>query len=421
MKHYKIVHVTVHLGGGIGTVLLNWIKKDIGNKHTILCLNRSYYNKYTEHNIHEQMHNRGSELTNWIEKADIVIVHFWNHPLLFDFLINTNIPKSRICFWSHVSGLNAPYVFSEKLIRFADQFVFSSPISYEAQEIKKLPIELMEKLKVIWTTGNVNEYLNLDKIPHDTFNIGCIGTFDYSKLHPNFIDMCSKIKIPNVKFIMCGGGCDLEKMKQQVKERGLESKFLFTGVIKDIKPYLAIIDVFGYPLNSKHFGTCEQVLGEAIAAGIIPIVMKNPAEEYILYKALLEFVCENEEEYVRQIESFYCEGCHPSIIEKMKANIVELYNLDNMIDKWNKIFEDLMQQAKTEKIWMPNSTKQKGYRIFIESLGSYGKVLESGSKDKIKKLFDSNDQWKSKSKGSVHQYLENFPEDELLQEWSKLA
>lgn len=418
---YKILHIAVHLGGGIGTVLTNWIKKDTKNEHTILCLSRTYYNNYNDKNIHENM-RANPELSDWIEKSDIVIIHFWNHPLLFDFLINENIPKCRLCFWSHVSGLNPPYVFSEKLINFADRFIFSSPISYEAAEIKKMRAMVSLKLGFIWTTGDISEFLKIEKIPHDTFNVGCIGTLDCSKLHPDFVEMCAGIDIPNVKFIMVGGGCDADKIKRQVKDRGMEDKFLFTGVVKDVKPYLAIMDVFGYPLNPQHYGTCEQVLGEAMAAAVIPIVMNNPAENHILRSLYPWSVCDSEKEYIRGIKFVYKCCNRPEFIEDVRDSSKEMYNIRHMVNEWNRDFWLLMKYEKTAKGWPADYTRntQTGHGIFMESLGDYGKILEAGNPADIRAMFQTNQQWKSKSKGSVLQYLQAFPDDKKLQEWSEL-
>jgi glycosyltransferase involved in cell wall biosynthesis len=424
MQHsYKILHISVHLGGGIGTVLLNWIKQDTKNKHTILCLNRNYYNTYDPNIVYENMRNKYEEINTWVEQYDVVIIHFWNHPLLFEFLISVKLVPARICFWSHASGLNAPYVFSEKLINFSDKFIFSSPISYEAKEIKNLSENSKEKLNHIWTTGNIDDYFEVRPLSHDEFNIGCIGTLDYSKLHPKFVDMCSKINIPNCKFIMCGTGADEELIKQQVKEKGLEDRFIFTGIVKDIKPYLAIIDVFGYPLNPNHFGTCEQVLGEAMAAGVIPIVMKNPAEEYILFQSLIKFICSNEDEYVHNIELLYRERKNKSrIVSFMQKHVTELYDSAKMVSSWESVFSEIIKKDKKEKCWSiaDDSTKTTGYKIFIESLGDYGKILEQGTNSDIKNLFNSNLQWKSSSKGSPRQYLATFPEDNTLKKWCNL-
>lgn len=420
--NFNILHITVHLGGGIGPVLLNWIESDTQNKHTIICLNHNYYKTYSKNIVHEHMKDKLSDITNFINKADIVVIHFWNHPLLFKFLIDFDWPECRMCFWSHISGLSAPYVFSTKLVEFSDLFVFASPISYEAKEIIELPPYLTKNLRQVWTTGNIDDYFKIEPIPHKNFNIGFVGTLDYSKLHPNFVDVCSRINIPNVRFIICGGGCDTGIIKQQVKEKGLESKFIFTGVIDDIKPYLAIIDVFGYPLNPNHFGTCEQVLGEAIAAGIIPVVMKNPAEEYILFKNIVRFVCTNEEEYIQTIELLY-HNRHKrsSIITLIQDTVAQLYDTNKMLSAWNTILDFIILQNKRIRNWeIDTCNRYKGHKIYIESLGNYGKILEKNNTEEIIKLFNSNLQWQSLSKGSPRQYLETFPEDEQLKEWVEL-
>jgi len=422
MKH-TILHITVHLGGGVGSVIMNWIKTDTENSHTILCLNNNYYKTYDTNIVHENMRHKQQEIIEWVDKSDIVVVHFWNHPLLYKFITVCRLPPCRLCIWSHISGFNPPYVFSDKLIAFSDRFVFASPISYNTPEIISLPPEEKTKLGHIWTTGNIDEYSKVSPISHDGFNIGFIGTLDYSKLHPNFIDFCSKIDIPDVKFIICGDGCDADKIKQQVKDKGLEDKFLFTGVIDDIKPYLSIIDVFGYPLNPTHFGTCEQVLGEAIAAGIIPVVMNNPAEEYILFQSLVKFVCTTEQEYVHNIELLYNNKQRQnSLINLIQENIISLYSSNNMIESWNTVFKEQMETPKKNRSWFMSKKRRKmgGAGMFLDSIGKYGTIFESNDTKAIKNLFKSNLQWFSNSKGSPRQYLNTFPNDKHLIGWVNL-
>lgn len=41
--NYKILHITPHLGGGVGTVLLNWLAYDKSCRHTVVTLD--YANK----------------------------------------------------------------------------------------------------------------------------------------------------------------------------------------------------------------------------------------------------------------------------------------------------------------------------------------------------------------------------------------
>ena len=71
-------------------------------------------------------------------------------------------------------------------------------------------------------------------------------------------------------------------LKEEAETLGIADKLEIVGKIPDIKPYLSKFDVFAYPLNPNHYGTAEQVLQEAMAAGIVPVVMNNPAEKILV-------------------------------------------------------------------------------------------------------------------------------------------
>lgn len=148
--------------------------------------------------------------------------------------------------------------------------------------------------------------------------------------------------------------------------------------------------------------------------------MKNPAEQYILYENLSKFVGKDEDEYINRIEQAYKNDFNKSgIIDKLKDRVNELYNVDTMIDKWSKVLHSMQFVNKKER-QLSNNSNCSGHELFIISLGQYGNLLKNGSDEDIKKLFNSNLQWKSKSKGSVIQYLQAFPNDLILQKWRKL-
>lgn len=398
----NILHIAVHFGGGAGTVLNNWFEHDALNNHTAILLNNNYYGAKRP-NVYENLRNKYDEINKFVASADIVIIHFWNHPILFEFLINATLPKSRLCIWSHVSGLYPPYVHTENLLNFPDRFLFSSPISGK---------------EVIWTTGGVGQYLQIEKrVVDDQFKIGYVGTLDYSKLHPDFVDICEKLykRIPKVKFIVCGSGGDENRIREQIALRGIGSIFEFTGFISNVKDIMATFDVFGYPLNEKHFGTCEQVLGEAMACGVEPVVLNNPAEEYIVNG--YGRVCNNIEDYVDNIVDMY-----ENVIDKttkLKDRAVELYDINKMTNVWDNEFLNMMKKEKASKLW-PGGGCNSGSELFIESIGKYGDILKNGSTKEIKELFDLSQQWRSKSKGSVQQYLDAFPDDPKLSEWAAI-
>ena len=96
-----------------------------------------------------------------------------------------------------------------------------------------------------------------------------------------------------------------------------------------------------------------------------------------------------------------------------------------MIDDWNRVFNEIIQLPKKEREWNTDFLTMYGIGTinFIESLDENTANLFHeyiSSKRRLNKLFESNPQWYSKSKGSIYQYLEYFPDDIWLDEFKKI-
>jgi glycosyltransferase involved in cell wall biosynthesis len=442
MSNKKILHITPHLGGGVGSVVLNWMKKDAsGHRHTILSLDRNNNTDWIEVNencenvvIHDDFYkqtNFETSLPDLIQQNDIVLIHWWNHPLLYDVMANLQWSESRIIAWNHVNSLFPPYSMPLKLFDFVDGLVFTSPVSYECPEIKKLTDSQREKISVIWSTVGVEDFENLEKIPHDGFNVGYVGTVDFGKLNRNFINLCSQVNIPSVHFIVTSGDSQ-QRLIDEAIETGIWEKFRFLGRVPRVPRILSETDVFGYPLQSRNFATCEQALGEAMMAGCVPVVLANPTERYIVKHLETGIIASSPEEYPRAIEYLYQ---NPLELKRLAENAKEFakkqYDIIQTIQQWNDLFDRIMSAEKTAKAWDSASKKlpYMPYMLYIESLGEYAGplqeyILAQNIKQKaeamkaIKLLFDSNPMFYSKNKGSVLQYLSFFSGDKTLQEWA---
>ena len=424
----NILHISAHLGGGIGSVLLNYLnetKSDPLYQHHILCLdsvNETAQRKLQTSEIiyKELMFKRQEDIKTEISKADIVIIHWWNHPLLYEFIVKNKLPASRVVFWSHVSGFDVPQVFSNALFDYVDYFIFSTPISYLTKTFKEY-LGDKQKFDDIWSTGGLQHVHNIQKKEHDEFIVGYIGTLDYAKIYPNFIDLCSKINIKNVKFIICGDG-DFTEFEKKIKEKDIQDKFLFTGFVKDIRPYLEIFDVFGYPLNKNHYGTCDQALAEAMGSSTVPIVFDNAMENNMVEDMNTGLIVSYEDSYVNAILKLYNDKTlRVKLATNAKKEALKKFSIDSTIQKWNCLFDKALKKQKTEKIW---SGKYYGintspYEIFLESIGDSSKIFDNNDTKEIKRFLSATKAWDSKTKGSIHHYL-NFFEDEKLKQWSML-
>lgn len=429
MKDYKkkILHIGPHLGGGVGRVLTNYLVKTKMSEdfeHQIVCMdtvNQSAQNiLITNEIIYKELVNHET-LLDAISSSDIVVVHWWNHPLLFDFLVRNELPSCRIAFWAHVSGNEAPHIFSHTLFDYPDYFIFTTPMSYLIDEVVSYP-KTHGIFRAIWSTGGLDHVKDIAKKEHDGFNVGYIGTVDYSKMHPNFLEMCAKINIFEAKFIICGGG-HIDELKVEVVKRGLEDKFVFTGFVDDIAPYLEIFDVFAYPLAPNHYGTCDQALAEAMGVGIVPIVLNNNMENYMVHNMYSGIVATNEEEFISAVKEMYQnKGFRDRLGVKAKEEAFRRFSIDETIKEWDYVFHKLLEKEKLPRKWSGKYSGKdtKPYQVFIESLGKYGEVFEKNDLDTISDLAKKSLSWKSKSKGTAHQYKSFLSNDKLLTKWSEI-
>ena len=415
----RILHVSAHYGGGVGTVLKAWAAHDQENVHQFTYLNPG--NPGTAFDI------------KYVIDADVVVAHVWNHPAMFEFLLNTPLPPCRLVLWSHVSGLYPPYVHFTRLIEHADRFVFTSPVSYESPEIQRLPEALKSRLSTIWSTYGLEEYADARPEPHEGFNIGLVGTVDYGKLHPSYIDICSRINAPGVRFVVCSRDSQ-DRLKADAVRAGVVDRFIFEGAVPSVKPYLCAFDVFGYPLQPTHFGSCEQALGEAMVCGAVPVVLNNPSERYIVEHMKTGIVAANTDDYVAAVEYLYA---NKEARRAMSANAQQAarkrYDIRNTISRWQRVFEDVMRQDRRAHEWA--SGRAEPHVVYATAMGLHGKPfmdyvfadyvgdakLRRLSTEEIRDLYGTNSMFASARKGSVRQYLAYYPENKYLQEWTRLV
>lgn len=153
----KVLHLTTHLGRGVGSVVLNYFKKVSTNKdfsHKLICL--GYLDDRALESLREskisyqdKMFSNHAAVLEEIKRSDVVLIHWWNHPLMSDFLIREALPPSRVVIWSHIVGSPAPNNFTDKLLQYPDLFVFTTPISYGTEEVARLSDGYKERLSYI--------------------------------------------------------------------------------------------------------------------------------------------------------------------------------------------------------------------------------------------------------------------------------
>ena len=112
-KMTSILHMTAHLGGGVGKAISNVIVSAVKNhssfKHSVVLLDQpnqsEYLDELCKYSIEVVIAPSFEELVCLIDRCSILQVEWWNHPKMIEALCLLRNIEKRVVFWSHTSGL----------------------------------------------------------------------------------------------------------------------------------------------------------------------------------------------------------------------------------------------------------------------------------------------------------------------------
>jgi len=343
----KILHVTAHLGGGVGKAhAALTAAMRLPARQSFLLLEEPRDRRYADEIA---ALGRAVDVATSLEdvaaraaQADIVQFEFWNHPKLFECLARTDFPPMRAVFWCHISGLFRP-VIQPGFLDEADRFAFTSPASLEVPAVQALPWDRRGKLAVIGSAFGFEQapppsvlpdispsgegicegrspapHLTLvaeDDERRDLVAVAphvisplegempgraeggvapadalCyLGTVDFVKMHPGFFDVIDALATHATAAIWGGFEPDGEVAAKAAAMRHPDRVRLM-GQTSDPQGALSRSRIFFYPLQPDHYGTAENALIEAMSLGLVPVVLANPAECAIIRQGQTGFI-----------------------------------------------------------------------------------------------------------------------------------
>ena len=142
-----VLHITPHLNGGLGRVLLSTLKfskkASAAFAHEIVITDEKHLTPASLHLFAENsdsLHVGKSDvfIKEKTNQAGIVQIEWWNHPLIYHFLVGAPLPPSRVVLCSHVAGLTRPNIITESVVEFSDVFLApSKATSYSCDCIRR--------------------------------------------------------------------------------------------------------------------------------------------------------------------------------------------------------------------------------------------------------------------------------------------
>lgn len=279
----KILHVTPHLGGGVGkahAAIAPALAGEVEQTFALLedARDRRFADRIEAAGARVVAAASLDHVATLAETADIVQFEFWNHPRLLECLARCPFPVMRSVFWSHISGLSRP-VIAPGLIEQAGRFVFSTEASRAARGMDRLSQGARERLAVINSGFGFAGGPGGARCGNEMPQIAYLGTVDFAKMHPGFFDAVEPLD-DDVRVSVWGHVNPSVILRARAMRRA--DRIVFCGHTDDPESALSGADIFFYPLRRDHYGTAENALIEAMSLGLVPVVLDNPVEAAIV-------------------------------------------------------------------------------------------------------------------------------------------
>ena len=419
-----VLHLTPHLGGGVGKALYVLIAQNhvsgASVRHVVACLEKPEKNLFLD-----RIRDSGGEvivspdpsrLDELVSTADIIQLEWWNHPATIECLCSMATQPIRLLVWCHVSGLYNPII-PPKLMEVSNRFLFTSPCSFEAKQVSALAAHLGSRLAVVSSGGGFQalpEPRGGDLAP---LSAGYLGSLNFAKLHPGYIDFLSAVNLPDFKVRLIGDLLNREVLERRSNDTGRAGMLDFRGYTTEVATELSGINVLAYLLNPRHYGTAENALLEAMAMGIVPIVLDNPAERNIVEHLRTGLIVRSPREFADAVEWLaYNPGDRSRMGMQAAASVRERFSPERMGAAFCTHYEEVMSEQKqlapfqdvfgtTPDEWFLSCQSEP------EMFGEDGEIhLPAESLSSFSLL--------ERTKGSVFHFLQYFPDAERLQAWA---
>ncbi|MDF5738740.1 MULTISPECIES: glycosyltransferase family 4 protein [unclassified Nostoc] len=370
-------------------------------------------------------------LLHEIEQADIVQVYFWNNPEMYDFL-RAKLPAMRLLMWFQVMGDKPPQIITPVLVEYSDFALASSPCTLELPIFQVLSETLKsQKTSVVYSPADWERLTNLQPRSHENFNVGYIGTVNFAKMHPRYIPISAAITIPDIRFIVCGGGIQAT-LQQQAIDLGAAEKFDFRGYVENIKPVLETLDIFGYPLCADTYATSEKSLQEAMFAGVPPVVFPYGGVKDLVKHEQTGLVVNSEAEYQQAIEYLYY---HPDVRLKLGQNAAnyarQVFDSKKAVWQLHQVYDRMMKSPKRQRTWKDSATVTQhptSASLFVQTLGDSAPQFNiSMTAVEREVLLEADAKIANASallsggEGGIINYRNSYPNDGYLRLWSGLV
>jgi glycosyltransferase involved in cell wall biosynthesis len=338
--------------------------------------------------------------------CDILHVHFWNSPELFNALRGP-LPPVRLLLTSHVTGCSVPHILTQDVRALADRIIATAP-GLAADDIIP-PAADFSRIAPAAPRGE------------GPFAIGYLGALDFAKLHPDFIAMNQGLG-GDYRVLVAGDGADALTLRRQAETAGAAHRFEWLGYTENISTLLRAVDVFGYPLRPDNFATGELVLHEAMFAGLPCVLLTGGGAAHTLVDGETGFIVKDADEYAHRMRQLRGDSALRQRIGAAAAAYARAHlGAVNIAPRIDAIYAAMMEnEPRVKRLPQVGS----GCEALLRSLGDHGETFYlslAGDADADEQIIAASPALASADAGGVLHYRRFYPDDAALRYWSGLV
>jgi len=363
-------------------------------------------------------------LSRLIEHADIVVVHFWNHPFLADLLRRVAFPPARVIVWSRVLGLHPPQVLTADIAGFGDRLLVTARRTLESDGARKaagrgVPVSCLPGI------ADMTRLAGFVPRPHDGTVAGYIGVVADTKMHPRFAEMSAAVG-RDVRFVVCGGGGGEAALAARFAALGAAHRVALRGQVEDIGAELAGFDIFGYPLAEDTYATSEKALQEAMWAGVPPVVFPHGGIRDLVADGETGLVATSEEGYTAAIERLVDD---PGLRRRLGGNALrfarEEFDPARRVRELDAVLREMMDDAPRTRRTLHgrwDGAAQNFVRMLGPMAGPFADSLAAAPGAPERETADARIAAASpllaRGEGGIAHYRNTYPDDPDLARWA---
>lgn len=302
----KIIHILpkINDGGGIGNIfseITAFQKFEIVIDATIVSLETAFSVKRMLQaralGIRLIMAPRKDTLGNLLLNADVVVVSYWNHPLLTEFMVwwtcqNFQIP---LVVSVQVNGLTLPQVLPSWVTHLATGIMYSHPDTLSKQPNESLPKIQLISQPFIYLPEVINKPRRNSGGDFCAFYAGSLNRF---KRFPNLFDLHDRISLSQFRIEYWGSGED-----PSTSDKLADLKFgVHKGFSKNIYTDFSDNHLLLNPQSHLSYGSYDKIRVECAWMGIPSLVLKESHIAIHVENGVDGLIASDEQEYLEKLQ-----------------------------------------------------------------------------------------------------------------------